>query len=144
MAHEDSGHYAGKHPAETKIDSHVAEALQQRISEGKITCEAAHEVAQALNVAPLDIGVAIDLLEVKISVCQLGLFGYGPQRKAAVSGADLPSQMKAAIEAASVDNHLSCAAAWDIAKRLGVARTAVMSACDQLKVKLSSCQLGTF
>ncbi len=144
MAHKDSGHYMGKHPSDTKIDSRIAEALKKRISEGKIACEAAHEVAQALGVPPLDVGVVIDLLEIKISKCQQGLFGYGSRRKVDKPQTDMSSQMKAAIEELSVDNHLSCSSAWEIAKRLGESKIAVMSACDLLKVKLSSCQLGTF
>jgi hypothetical protein len=39
---------------------------------------------------------------------------------------------------------LSCAAAWEIADRLGVKRLEVGAACENLKIKVKPCQLGAF
>lgn len=39
---------------------------------------------------------------------------------------------------------LSCSSAWQIAGELGITKKEVGEACDELKVKIHSCQLGCF
>ena len=80
MAHEDAGHYAAKHPEGTEVDPAINQELQQKVIAGKISCAAAHTIAGALNVAPKQVGTAIDLMEARIQKCQMGLFGYQPQK----------------------------------------------------------------
>ena len=144
MTHEDAGHYAAKHPPGTKLDSRIAEMVKQKISDGKITCTAAHKIAGELNVSPAEVGVVIDLLEKRISKCQLGLYGYGPQRKIVRPADSVSLQLKKAIEESLVNNLLSCFSSWEIAKRFAISKTDVCAACETFKIKISSCQLGAF
>jgi len=144
MTHKDAGHYAAKHPRDTKLDSRIAEMVKQKISNGKITCAAAHKIGSELNVSPIEVGVVVDLLEARISECQLGLYGYGHQRKIVKAAENVSPQLKKAIEKSLVNNHLSCFSSWEIAKRFGVSKMNVCAACETLKIKISSCQLGSF
>jgi len=144
MTHQDAHDYAGKHPKGTTIDPAIAEALKAKSSDGKITCSAAHAIAQDLAVPPEAVGVAIDMLGIKITKCQLGLFGYGSQRTADVKAPPLSQDLKKAIEAALIDNRLPCLSAWNLAEQFGVTKMELFAACEALKIKLSSCQLGTF
>ncbi len=91
MARKDKGHYAKKHPSDRKIDQKVAEAVQDRVSEGKISCAAAFKIASDHEVSPLQVGFTIDVLEIPLTKCQLGLFGYDPGRKLVKSGGYLLS-----------------------------------------------------
>jgi hypothetical protein len=144
MARKDKGHYAKKHPSDRKIDQKVAEAVQGRISEGKISCAAAFKIANDHGVSPLQVGFTIDVLEIPLTKCQLGLFGYNP-RKGFVKPADsVSSGLEDAIRQALVNDRLSCAAAWEIAERLGMGKMDVTAACEALRVKIASCQLGSF
>ncbi|MBW2650282.1 MAG: hypothetical protein JRC66_04570, partial [Deltaproteobacteria bacterium] len=81
MTHEDAGHYAAKHAAGTRTDPGVEEAVRDKIKDGHITCASAHKIALDLEVTPAEVGVAVDLMEARLSRCQLGLFGYTPDRR---------------------------------------------------------------
>ena len=76
MTHEDAGHYAAKHP-NAKADPAIAAAIEEKQTDGRITCAAAHAIASKLGCPPEAVGVNIDLLEMRIAKCQLGLFGHG-------------------------------------------------------------------
>ena len=65
-----------KHPDGTKLDPKAAEAVKARVSGQKISCRAAHEAAAEAGVSPSVIGRTLDLLEIRINGCQLGLFGH--------------------------------------------------------------------
>jgi hypothetical protein len=144
MTHHDAGGFAAKHPQGTTVAPAVRQSVQHRLDDGAITCRAAHEIAEELGVAPGQVGVAIDLLEGRIRKCQLGLFGYGPGRKAVAPAGHVAPDLRAAIEAAAVDGRLACAEAWRIADTSAIARMAVANACEALKIKISKCQLGAF
>ena len=145
MTHEDSGHYAAKHPKGTTLDPKLAEAVNQVVKEGNVACSAAHKVASEVGVPPTQVGVAIDLLEYRISKCQLGLFGYGPAKKKRVRPADVvTSDLAEAIKESRVDGRLPCAACWELAKKTGITRMQASEACEALGVKIKSCQLGAF
>ena len=90
MGHEDAGHYAAKHPQGTRANPDIEKRLKERIADGRIGCAAAHAVAGELGVPPSEVGVAIDLLEARIEKCQLGLFGYRPEKRV-VRPAESPS-----------------------------------------------------
>ena len=143
MTHENARHYSKKHPG-VKHNSQIEQAIKQKISEGKITCAAAHKVACELGVSSAEVGIAIDLLELRIIKCQLGLFGYSPQKKIVKPSEDISPQLKEAIGAELVNNRLSCLSSWEIAKRFGIAKIDISAACEKLKVKIFSCQLGAF
>lgn len=144
MTHRDVGHFAAKHPNETQVAPAVRQAVQDELDHQGITCHAAHAIAENLGVAPREVGVAIDLQEARIRKCQLGLFGYGPSRKAVKPVDTVTSDLKAAIDSALIDGRLSCAEAWRIADTSGISRLALANACETLKVRINNCQLGAF
>ena len=144
MSHEDAGHYAAKHPPETELNQEIANALKTEITEEKVSCAAAHKISRQLHVTPAEVGVTIDLLEARISRCQLGLFGYG-QKKRIVEAADEVSQeLEDAIRGALQSGRLSCAASWEIAEKFGIPKMNVSAACEKLMIKIIRCQLGSF
>jgi hypothetical protein len=144
MTHNDTGHFAGKHPNGTTVSSALQQAVRAKLVDKEITCHAAHAIAEALHVTPREVGVAIDLQEGFIRKCQLGLFGYGPKRKAVTAAETVAPELEAAIESALIGGRLTCAAAWRIADTAGLPRMAVSNACERLKIKISACQLGAF
>ena len=144
MAHEDAGHYAAKHPAGTELNSQIAELVKAHTVDGRISCAAAHKIAQELQVSPLDVGVTIDLLEIRINLCQIGLFGHTPQGKIVVPAKDVPPELQRAIEEALDEKGLSCFAAWTLAEQFTITRLEISSVCEALGTKISHCQIGTF
>jgi hypothetical protein len=144
MAHEDAGHYAAKHPEGSKSNPQIAEAIKQKITDGKITCAAAHKIADNFKVSPAEVGMNIDLLEIRLNKCQLGLFGYGKQKKAVKSDGNRLPELEKIIKKSVSDDRISCASCWDISKKTGTSKLDVSNTCEALKIKITPCQLGTF
>ncbi len=124
------------------------EAIQAALIEGDLPCARAFKVAQDLGVSPLDVGLAADEAGIRLSRCQLGLFGYGPKaegkHKIVKPMENVPAALEQAIREAMDDKGITCAAAWEVAKRLGIPKMDVSSAAETLGVKITVCQLGAF
>jgi hypothetical protein len=144
MTHKDKGGYAKKRSPELKLNPAIAEAVKQGASDGKISCTAAFKVAGKLKVASGEVGGTIDLLEIPIIKCQLGLFGYDPPDKGVTAAETVSPAMEAAIRELLVKGKLPCASSWEVAAKFKIAKREISSACEALKIKISSCQLGTF
>ncbi len=144
MTHENKGHYAKKHPPDRKVKPEVADALKKQISDRGILCTAAHKVASEMGETPDEVGFTLDSLEIAITKCQLGLFGYQPEKKIVKPAETVQQELEEAVRKNLVNDRLSCKSAWEIAEKLGIKRMEVASACEALKIKISPCQLGAF
>lgn len=144
MSHDRAGNFRAKHPAHTTVDNAIMTQVAEKMVNGVMSCKTAHEIAQALGVAPSLVGVAIDIRNCRIKGCRLGLFGYGKVKTIALEGPQAPSNLKAAIENAVTHNRLSCLSAWQIARKQGISRLEMGRACEQLEIKITDCQLGAF
>jgi len=144
MTHEDAGHYAAKHSSGTKLDERIAGAVRDKIKDGRISCAAAHKIARDLDVSPAEVGVTIDLLEARINRCQLGLYGYGPEKRIVKPAESVSEELEGTIRSALVADRLACVSSWEIAGRFGIPKMNVSAACETLQIKIVSCQLGSF
>jgi len=147
MTHKDAGKYVAKHPPGTTLNEHIAKAIQERLSGGALACAAGEKISKDLKDEISEVGITADLLEIKIKKCQIGLFGWDekPNHGKDIRAADsVPAEMKTAIEQSAEKGVVTCAALWAIAHQLGVKRKSVSAACDTLKLKIRSCQLGAF
>jgi hypothetical protein len=144
MTYKDRGHYAGKHPEDRKVDEKIAQAVEERASENEISCASAFQIVKDLAVQPDEVGFTIDVSEITIVKCQLGLYGYLPEKKVIKPAESVPPDLEKAIREALVNDRLSCAASWEIAKNHGLSKMAVSSACEALGIKITPCQLGAF
>jgi hypothetical protein len=144
MAHKDKGHYAAKHPDETSIDERIAGLIRQKALNNVITCADAISIAEVNGISMKDVGVNLDLLEMRISFCQMGLFGFSPDKRIVKAAVTFALELQQAIQAQLLDGKLSCENAWKIADQLSLPRMAVSEACEALKIKIKPCQLGAF
>lgn len=132
-------------PDGTGPKEEVVRAVTEKAEEGSIACAVAHALVGELRVRSEEVGLAADVQGIQIVKCQLGLFGYGTPKGSIVKPApEIAPDLKQAIERSLVNGRLSCANAWQIAEELGITRLGVGSACEAMKVKISSCQLGAF
>ena len=143
MTHADAGKYAAKRRG-AKLDERIAARLREKVSENRISCAEAHGIAAELNVAPADVGTAIDLLEARIVKCQLGLFGHGREKNIPALSGKIDPDMEQAIKSGLVNSRLPCAASWEIASRFNISRPMMAAVCESMKIKVSPCQLGAF
>lgn len=144
MTHEDEGHYAAKHPPGSTYDPALAGALRDAAQDGRVTCTAAHEIARRFKVPPSEVGKTADLLEYRIVRCQLGLYGYSPEKRLVTPAASVSQDLRARLDRMAEDGRISCASCWMIAEELGLEKLAVSSACELLGIKVKRCQLGAF
>ena len=144
MTHEDAGHYAAKHPGAT-IDPSIGAEIEAQQKNGRISCATAHGIAAKQGCDPKTVGINIDLLEKRISNCQMGLFGHGSKKGKAVTKSDAVSaELETAIRDAMDGNRLTCKAAWELADQRGLKKMDVACACEALEIKVGRCQLGAF
>jgi hypothetical protein len=144
MTHEKAGKYSLKHGSDAQVDPAIKAEIAKKSRDGELTCAAAFQIAEALGRSPADVGKTLDLLEFRLCKCQLGLFGYKPEKKAVKPEKQVNRQMEAAVRNALVDGKLACSEAWRIARRLNVPKMSVSSACEALGIKIKPCQLGAF
>jgi hypothetical protein len=144
MTREDRGHYGKKHAHDKKIDPAVADVVKKRAAEGEMPCAVAFVIAEDLGVSPGEVGFTIDMLEIRLIKCQLGLFGYVPQKSIVKPAQSIPEALAESLRSSLINEKLPCAAAWNIATRMGIGKMAVSSACETLGIKIRPCQLGAF
>ena len=144
MTSKDSGHFAKKHSPDRKVNPLIAEAVRKRAKEGRLSCAVAFEIVKELDISPDEAGFTLDSLEIKIMKCQMGIFGYGHDKPPLMPLDSVSGELKESITHALEGGRLPCRAAWDIAKRLDIGKKVVAAACETLKVRISSCQLGGF
>ena len=143
MTHHDTGNYAAKHS-----DPQIPETLRQKVisaaKNGLLSCTKAHQLAQETGFSPAEVGRAADLLELRLTGCQLGLFGQS-RKKEIIEAKTPPSQeLQKALGNSLKDQSLPCLEAWETAARLNLKKTDITAACEALKIKISPCQLGAF
>lgn len=143
MTHKDAGKYAAKHP-DKDLDEKIALRVREKSTDSTISCAEAHRIARELGVAPADVGTTIDLLEVRLNKCQLGLFGYSSKKKVtAISDKGNP-EIRQAIKTSLVNGKVPCESAWEIADRFGISKLEIAGICESIKIKICSCQIGAF
>jgi hypothetical protein len=144
MTRKDAGSFAAKRSPDEKPDPKIAAAIQKQAGKGEYSCHQAEQLAVQLQAGMDTVGATLDLLEIRIAACQLGLFGYTPESRIVQPASPVSKDMESAIRQELVNGRLPCLAAWNIANRLGLPRMAVASACEALKIKIKPCQLGAF
>ncbi len=144
MTHEDKGKFSAKHPKDTAIDDDLKKEILEQVKNNSITCKKAEEIAEELGFSLEETGRTIDILNIKITKCQLGLFGYGETQKIVQPAKEIAPEVKESVTAAVKNGMLSCIAAWEIANKLNISRTKVASVCEALQIKIKPCQLGAF
>jgi hypothetical protein len=126
------------------LDRSIEKEILQRGMNRELSCVIAFQIAEDLGISADRVGKTADLLDIKLTRCQLGLFGHQPQKKMVKPTAQINPDVKDAVLNALVDEKLSCKNAWDIASRLNIAKITVSSTCETLNIKIKPCQLGAF
>ena len=143
MTKKNKGHFAQKHPGVT-LDEGIAQEIRAQVLEGGLFCAIAFKIARDLSITPGDVGRSADLLELPILKCQLGLFGYPPQRRVVKPAESVAPDLEKAIQKELVDDRIPCSTAFSLAEKLKIPKMVVASACEKMGIKISTCQLGAF
>jgi hypothetical protein len=126
------------------MDEGIADAARERAREGKLSCGAAFQIAEALSVNPLEVGETADELGLRLYRCQLGLFGYDGKERIVHATDEVSPELEQAVREGLVVGRLPCAVAWAIANRFSLRKTDVANAAEKLEIRVGQCQLGAF
>ena len=134
---------------DTPVDERIADAIRARLEDGRLPCGAAHAAAEALGVAPIEVGRTTDQLRIRLTSCRLGLFGYPGHAKgwkaAGVDSQPVPEGLEGALLAARNErDEVSCERLWREAERFSVPWIQVGYVADRLGLKIRECRLGAF
>ena len=129
---------------DNQITAAITAAIQEQAREGMLRCAAAFRIVKELDVAPLAVGETADEMEVRLSRCQLGLFGYGEPKCIVEPAEEVSPELEQAIRKGLVEGRLPCVVAWEIAARFGMPKLHVANAAEKLEVRIRPCQLGAF
>jgi len=124
---------ADKHRPDTKPDSSIKRAILKHSVNNELSCASAFLIAKELNVSPAKVGMTADSINCRLVKCQMGLFGYRPDKKIAKP-----------LKTNLVEGKLACKIAWDIASRFKLNKMTVSSICEDIDIKINECQLGAF
>jgi len=136
--------FSDKHGTDASADPRIRDAIVDRAKDKTLPCAVAFKIAETLEVTPDQVGKNVDLLNYRLSKCQIGLFGYSPEKKIVKPRASEKGELESAIEAAAVEGRVTCRAVWEIAARFNVHKMTVSSACEAMNIKIKPCQLGAF
>lgn len=130
------------------MNEEIAARIRLHPQAGRLPCAVAHYIAAELGVAPGQVGETANEIEVKITQCQLGLFGYAKKGKPAYkilsSMEPVPEELARALHEAAADGRIPCLKLWQIAEEQGISRHEVGNAADTLRLQIRPCQLGCF
>ena len=136
--------YSKKHGPDAAPDLSIKNEILKRAKGDEVPCATAFDIAKALRISPKEVGRTADLMNFKLTKCQLGLFGYQPQKKIVKPQDSIQENLKNAISQSLSQGKLSCKHAWEIASRFNIRKMAVSSACETMGIKIKDCQLGAF
>jgi len=136
--------FAEKHESNAPVNEKIKDLIMRRAKNNELSCAAAFKIAAELKVSPAEMGKTADLMEISLVKCQLGLFGYTPEKKIVKPKAAANPDLESAIRDARVAGKISCESAWEIARRFDVSKMTISSVCEQLNIKVKPCQLGAF
>ena len=128
----------------------VQDAIRSSIADdGQLTCVAAHRIAERLEVEPEVVGEQANGIDIRITKCHLGLFGYAPQKgmpgyKRVKTLDALPEPVSGLVKNAAVQGRITCRELWHIGQEQGVNRLEMGNIAETLKLKVTPCQLGCF
>lgn len=144
MTHRDAGNYRNKHPKDVNLNQDIAKSVGEKTVDGAITCADAFLIADEHKTSIREVGVTIDIMELRINNCQLGLFGYGKGKERLKAAENVNEELKNAILHELINGRLPCESSWKIADKFNISKKEVSSACEALGIKIKPCQLGAF
>ena len=129
--------------SDRKVDARIMEALAVRRKDNTLSCAEAFDIARKLDVSKIEVGNALDMMDIKIVKCQLGLFGH-KDGKRVKSDSLLPEILLETLSSFRETGRMPCRRVHEIALELGIGRPVVANACEALGIKIKPCQLGAF
>lgn len=135
---------ADKHRPDAKPDSSIKYEILKHSLNSELSCTSAFLIAKEFNVSPNKVGMIANLINCRLVKCQMGLFGYRPDKKIVKPLKTANQNLKNTITDNLVEGKLECKIAWNIASSFKVNKMTVSGICEDMNIKINECQLGAF
>lgn len=122
----------------------LEDAIKNKSKGGALSCALCFTIADEFQVHPREVGYALDIMEIPIAMCQLGLFGNSPIGKIVQKAETIPEDLENAIREMLDNGRLTCHCSWQLAHQFAMPKIRISSACEAMGIKISMCQLGAF
>jgi len=136
--------FTDKHRPDTNADGSIKRAISKHSVNNELSCASAFLIAKELDVSTDKVGMTADLIHCRLIKCQMGLFGYKPDKKIVKPVMTVDQNLKNAIAGNLVEGKLACKIAWDIASRFKLNKMTLSGICEDMNIKINKCQLGAF
>ncbi|MCK5828146.1 hypothetical protein KAH43_06430, partial [Candidatus Bipolaricaulota bacterium] len=139
--------YPFENSCEVRFMTTIESVVLSSLRDGRLPCAFAFRLASEHDWTPAQVGEEATRLDVRISRCQLGLFGYDcfRQKGFVQQLSEVPGDVTVSLHAAASDTQqIACAALWRIAEEHGLPRIVIACAAETLSLRISPCQLGCF
>jgi len=127
-----------------QADENIQKKIAEKVKNNELPCAVAFDIAGRLGISPGAVGEYADQMKLDLVKCQMGLFGYKPEKRIVKPADAVAPELETAIRNELVNDRLPCKSAWMLAKKFGIRKMAVSGACEKLGIKIKSCQLGAF
>lgn len=124
----------------------LEEAIRRKLINGRLPCSRAFTIAEEHGLSPRAVGDKATRQSIKISRCQLGLFGYDDlgERRIVKPAAEVSGALKEVIFSRLVEGRVPCQVVWEVASEQKLKKIEVAGAIETLELRISDCQLGCF
>lgn len=133
-----------KRPSDFSPDETISEKVNQESRNGALSCAAAFRLSDLFDISKQEVGFYADSLNLKLSKCRIGLFGYGKGVKLVKELDSIDETLEKRVGALLADGILTCENVFRIADEFKVSLVDVGSVCQTKGIKIKHCQLGAF
>ena len=121
-----------------KLDSIQTDLVLTNLDEnGALSCINAFKVAKLIGMEPKNIAQIAREMKIKITNCELGVFGK-------LEFNDMNDDIFDLLKKRSTNSKIECEVAWKISQEKGKAINSIGSSVKNSGLKVSNCQLGCF
>lgn len=127
----------------------LEQEIRDALRNGQLPCAVAFKVAEDQGTRPDEVGDLATELGIRVSHCQLGLFGYGPKaeglHKILKPAESVSDDLERALRKhVCGDGKITCASVWAVAEALSIAKMEAAAAVEAMGLHLTNCQLNCF
>jgi len=126
------------------MSTELEEKVTSSLVDGRLPCAVAFEIAKTSKVNRQQVGEMANKLKIRIVNCQLGFFQLEKATHADIDGMHIKEPLAEEIKASLVNDFLSCAVVFKIARKLNITPREVGDAATKQKIRIANCQLGCF
>ena len=121
----------------------INEIVKAAAIDGHISCTRAIELSNETGFTPAEIGSAMNDNKIRITHCQLGLFGHAG-KKPVKPAETVDKKIEDSIKSNLDNGRISCKMVWQIADEMRIKRFDMACACEKMNIRINKCQLGAF